>query len=74
MLVGVAVRDQTAAPFSVAVMIGRGRLDEGIGQHPLKGLPGDRAGRESTGQCVRVIARDGLDMDLGERRVTPRLW
>ena len=67
-LIGVTVGDEAAAPLRVAVMIGRGRLDEGVGQHPLEGVTRDVARGERTLKRVCMLTGDGLDPRGGKRR------
>ena len=61
MLVGMAVRDEPAAPLVGAVMIGGGRLDQRVGQDALEGLARDTARCKRAGERTGMLARHGLD-------------
>jgi len=72
MLVGMAVRDQPAAPLGLGEVIGRSRFDESVGQNPLKGLARDIAGRERAVEGMGGFATNRLDVDGFERRAIER--
>ena len=61
MLVGMAVRDQSAAPLGLREMINRRRLNQRIGQHLLEGSARYIARRERAIERVGAVAADRLD-------------
>src|SRR5204863_9873458 len=61
MLVGMAVRDQPAAPLSLREMVGGSRFNQRIGQDLLEGSTRDVARRERAIEHVSGVAADRLD-------------
>src|SRR5438874_1374873 len=61
MLVGMAVRDQPAAPLGLREMVGRSWLNQRIGQDLLEGLARYIARRERAIERVSGVAADRLD-------------
>ena len=61
MLVGMAVRDQPAAPLGLREMVSRSCLNQRIGQDLLEGLPRYIARRERAIERVSGVAADRLD-------------
>jgi hypothetical protein len=61
MLVGMAVRDQPAAPLGLREMVGRSWLNQRIGQDLLEGLARYIARRERAIERVSGVAANRLD-------------
>ena len=61
MLVGMAVRDQPAAPFGLREMVGGSRFNQRIGQDLLEGSARDIARRERAIERVSGVAANRLD-------------
>src|SRR6476660_3779696 len=61
MLIGMAVRDQSAAPLGFREMVGGSRFNQRIGQDLLEGSARDIARRERAIECLSGVAANRLD-------------